>query len=242
MGIIEHVSELVTLDKSLWASGWARWARLESLRSHIPSWIKQPEVDEFNSILEVLQTGSGADFSPFRISPAEVKPRVISGSRATRRSAGYLTYSQDGYCESSLFRRRIEAAWNFGRTLDPFPETKIEPISPQVINVGHMYGSAIQQGTSGSSVQIRFRSEDPNLRDVIDDIKRATTEATDFAPETKSLIIADVSSIEAQLSSPAPKTSIITECLHSVRSAFEGAAGNALYAGIIYEIRKLRGS
>jgi hypothetical protein len=112
------------------------------------------------------------------------------------------------------------------------------PSPPNVINVGNMYSSAIQQGSPNSSVHLTFKTGDADLRHLVDDIKE-TLQKVDLPLNAKSEIVAALGSIESQISSPKPKTSVIRECLHSLRATFESAAGSGLWIAIIYEINRL---
>jgi hypothetical protein len=104
-----------------------------------------------------------------------------------------------------------------------------------------MYGSSIQQGTQGSTVRINFSSDDSDLRRIVDEIKNSM-DNLQLSSAARGQLTADVGTVEAQMRSPHPKTSIITECLHSMRSIFEGMAGHALAMGLVAEITKLIGS
>jgi len=101
-----------------------------------------------------------------------------------------------------------------------------------------MYGSSIQQGTSASNVTINFKSTESDVKNVLANI-RNSVEQIDLSPAAKSQLSAEVNTIEAQLSSPHPKPSIITECLHSAKTILEGATGNVIASGIVIEIAKL---
>lgn len=66
-------------------------------------------------------------------------------------------------------------------------------------------------------------------------------EQLNLAAESADELRAELQTLEAQAESPRPKASVIWECLNSLRSILEGAAGNAVAAGVLYEIGKLLG-
>jgi hypothetical protein len=83
-------------------------ARLESLKENIPSQIGTSEVADYHSILEGLQGACGDDLAAFRISEAEMKPKLIQVQRGSFRGGpGRATYSKEKYCERTLFSRQI---------------------------------------------------------------------------------------------------------------------------------------
>jgi hypothetical protein len=50
---------------------------------------------------------------------------------------------------------------------------------------------------------------------------------------------ADASTVESQLRSSQPKKSVISECLYSIKSILEGAAGTVLAAGLLTHLTPL---
>jgi hypothetical protein len=105
-----------------------------------------------------------------------------------------------------------------------------ETPSSNVVNVGNMYSSSIQQGTRESIVKIAFSTNDPHMGEVLAGLK-TICERLDPKEPARQQVLADVGTIEAQLTSPHPKSSVITECLRSAKTILEGAAGSLLAAG-----------
>ena len=60
-----------------------------------------------------------------RIPDTELKPRIVSVQRGSRRSPGRTTYGKDNYCDSGLFKRQLEALWGYIQKADP--QKKREP-------------------------------------------------------------------------------------------------------------------
>lgn len=114
------------------------------------------------------------------------------------------------------------------------------PTNFNVINVGNMYGSSIQQGIDRSSVVIDYRSQAGELWSFLEEIKKSVDELK-LSEAAKSQLYADTGTVEVQLASPNPKPSIIMESLHSLKTILENAAGSAAAAVLLPHIVKLLG-
>jgi len=114
------------------------------------------------------------------------------------------------------------------------PTCHFPPIN--VISVQTMVNSVIQQGSpAGQQVVDQKLSDTAAVAGLLKDVRAALAELGLPATQRESLG-ADVATAEAQLSSPNAKPSIIGECLRSIRSVLEQAAGSLLAAGIIARI------
>jgi hypothetical protein len=100
-----------------------------------------------------------------------------------------------------------------------------------------MYGSAIQQGTTGSQITINFDVKSTDFKSLIQDI-RTKIPSLNLDQTSANQLYSDVGTIEVQIASPAPKPSVIAESLSSIKTILENAAGNVIAAGIVYEIVK----
>ncbi len=108
-----------------------------------------------------------------------------------------------------------------------------------VLYVGQMLGSTIQQGTIGSSQTVQIGSDSiEEIRVFIKQLKHSLDEL-DLNKDLRGEINAEVATVEAQLASPKPKTSILKEGLISIRRILEGAAGSAIGAQIAKQIPAL---
>jgi hypothetical protein len=107
----------------------------------------------------------------------------------------------------------------------------------QTINVGTMVGSTIQQGTDRSTASVKYNANVNEARSLIGIMQKAL-QNVDLPAVPRSQVEADINTISAQLESPHPKPSVITECFQSARTVFEGAAGNLLAMGVAREIAK----
>lgn len=112
--------------------------------------------------------------------------------------------------------------------------------SSNVVHVENMYGSSIQQGTQGSNVTINFKANESDLRSVLAKIKNSV-DGIELSPAAKGQLTVDIGTVEVQLSSPNPRSSIITECLQSMKTILENAAGSLLASGFVVEVNKFLG-
>ncbi len=109
------------------------------------------------------------------------------------------------------------------------------------ITIGTMINSSIQQA-SPEATQV-FSQGDVRigeLKTLVDQIKNSLDQLT-LSPGDRHDVEADISTIEAQLAASKPKTTIISECLSTIRSVLEGVAGSAIATGLIAGIAKFLG-
>lgn len=109
-----------------------------------------------------------------------------------------------------------------------------------VVHVQNMYGSNIQQGTQGSNVTINYTAKETELRSVLNKVQRSIDELQ-LTADAKSQLRVDIGTVQVQLSSPNPKTSIVAESLRSMRAILENAAGSLIASGLAFEISKYLG-
>lgn len=93
--------------------------------------------------------------------------------------------------------------------------------------------SQIQQDTANSSQSLsNYNIDIDKLRYFVQIIKESIGNL-DTSEQNKSELGADIDTIQTQILSPKPKTSIIHECLRSIRNILEGIAGNVLAARLL---------
>jgi len=110
-----------------------------------------------------------------------------------------------------------------------------------IIHIGQMSNSQIQQGTVGGTQSGTFASLD--LAAVAEFIAGLKTTIPELGLAGDNLVVAqsDIATVEAQLLSPRPKTEIIKESLRSLRNIAKGAVGSLAASGIISGAAKLLG-
>lgn len=115
------------------------------------------------------------------------------------------------------------------------PEEPTEHFVPivNIINVQHMEGSQIQQGTVNSTQTGNFTVEfQENLSGFITLLREKLPELK-VQEEDKSELEADIATVELQLSSSRPKSNIIKECLSSIKRVLEGVTESVVVSGLL---------
>ena len=98
------------------------WAKFEAFRNNIPSWPTEEVAAEFNRIVTDLQDASGEDLTAFMIPDSELKPKIVSVSRATMRRPGRVNYSDKRYCDDNFLHRQIDGIVFYFQGLQSPPE------------------------------------------------------------------------------------------------------------------------
>ena len=97
------------------------------------------------------------------------------------------------------------------------------------LKIDTVIDSQIQQGTVQSTQNQKINSFDyQELKEILKTVKDCL-KSEDLEKTQKGEIEGDIRSIEGQLSKNKPNEDLIRECLHSIRSVFEGVVGNATF-------------
>ena len=99
-------------------------------------------------------------------------------------------------------------------------------ITYNTITIGNMHNSQVQQDTQNSHQKIEQNSFDTDLKKFLEDFIRDISKVKDEA--TAKALLADAETIKSQSTAPVPKRGIIKECLLSIKTTLEGAAGSVL--------------
>lgn len=104
------------------------------------------------------------------------------------------------------------------------PEKATEYFPPvNIINIHHMEGSQIQQGTISSNQTGTFNlTNGAEINDFLEILKQKISELV-LDKEDESEIQSDISTLESQVASSRPKSSIIKESLLSIQRILEGS-------------------
>jgi hypothetical protein len=219
-------------------------ASFEGFRTTLPPTITENCVREYHAIVDALSTASGEALDSFKIGDAELEYKEI-GSRRRSFSGrpGRVIRSNEKSCDSARFQRKIDGLSRYIES-QGYRKAESGPKRParvtHSINVKHMHGSVIQQGTSHSPVTISLDAKSADFRALVQDIKTKIP-ALELDQLSKDQLVSDVATIEAQIASPVPKRSIITECLSSARTILEIAAGDVAAVALVHEIAKYLG-
>lgn len=180
----------------------------------------------------------------FEIGDHELEHKVIGRrGRSFSGRPGSVRRSQDKRCDSNRFQSQIDAlsayleSQGYRKSHIPKSQRQSELTPTHSVHIERMYGSALQQGTTGSQITINFDVKSADFKSLIQNVK-AKIPSLNLDPTSTNQLYADVGTIEVQIASPTPKPSIISESLSSIKAILENAASNVIAAGIVYEIVK----
>lgn len=94
------------------------------------------------------------------------------------------------------------------------------------ISIGLVQNSQVQQDVQGSSQHLDQSAQSIDLETFIEAFSRDISKVNDLTAAQS--LRSDADTIKAQNLSPTPKPGIIRECLGSIKTVLEGAAGNVL--------------
>jgi len=120
------------------------------------------------------------------------------------------------------------------------PDQPTEHFLPiNIINIGSMNNSTLQQGTSYST--INFQLDEKKTTDLEDVIKSLLNiqETLNISVDIQNELISEIHTLESQQKSPRPKGIIISESLKTIRTILESVTGNIMTPIIIDQITKL---
>jgi hypothetical protein len=217
-----------------------RWnvgaARLKGFALNLPTWPHQKHVEEYHSILQDFESSCDSDFSSFRIPDSEL-------NYASKSVGGYFEPHNDQYkyCDSNIFKSKIYGLIHFVVALrnDDVPPKKQSAKEPADIKemaaniyIGEMHGSQFVQHSPGTTIKSSFNAKSVDFGKLVQAIKVAIPDLK-LKKSDADQIHADVATIEAQIESPAPRYTIISESAESIRSILEGLAANVITTGLL---------
>ncbi|MGL6420208.1 hypothetical protein ACSZMW_21690 [Aeromonas allosaccharophila] len=114
------------------------------------------------------------------------------------------------------------------------PTQHFMPIN--ILNVGQMIGSNIQQGVTNSNQSLSISSDFIiEVQKFISELSHSMDQLSLNEDELNELK-AECSTLQAQIESPKPKKSILKECLSSAKNILESATGSAIGAQLATQI------
>jgi hypothetical protein len=124
------------------------------------------------------------------------------------------------------------------------PEQPTEHFPPQTeitINIGgDMIGSAIQSNSAGATQHVEVGDiaigvdVDAQIHELLDKFEAKLSELRqEQAPEAMAELVADITTVRAQMESPKPKKNFIVECLGSIKAVLENGAGGVVTTGLL---------
>ncbi len=137
-----------------------------------------------------------------------------------------------------------DGSWHINRTviIDELVKRDkyLRDMNPQSSSItvhGSVYNSNLQQG-DGLTATINYKAMESDVLRVLAGIERSIDDLG-LSQADKGELVADVGTVKAQLNSPNPKTSVITECFRSIRHVLEHAGGAAMAHGLVAEVVRL---
>jgi len=146
---------------------------------------------------------------------------------------GLASGSSSGVCLTHAGVVEIESALSQ-------PDTPTQHFPVNIIHIGQMSHSQIQQGSIGSTQSGTFAPDLAAVGEFIRSLK-AQLPQLQLAGDDEAVAQSDIATIEMQLASPRPKVEIIKESLRSIRNIAEGAVGSLAASGIVAGVAKLLG-
>ncbi|MFN1584607.1 hypothetical protein [Vibrio rotiferianus] len=121
-----------------------------------------------------------------------------------------------------------------------FPDKPTEHFPPiNILNVETMIGSNIQQGTVQSSQCLKFNNSSiADIAKFIEELKGSLNDLT-LDKSTLQEMKAEIDTVDAQLTSPKPKVSILKECLSSIQRVLEATTGSAIGGHLAIQVPAL---
>ena len=114
---------------------------------------------------------------------------------------------------------------------------------PAVMNITNIHGSItnsqLQQGTHESSQTLTLSQEDSaKLGEFVAEFARVV-DAMALSLDDKAEASSEISTLQAQMKSPKPKSAIISESVKSLFRILEGVASNSIAAGLLHQFAGL---
>ena len=128
-----------------------------------------------------------------------------------------------------------------GALSEPDEPTQYFPPVVNILSIGSVHGSTIQQAGAGSTLSATIRSDEIQMvREIATTLRNSITDlsqVTGRGPELQAM----VTTLESQISMPSPNRTIVGEALKSVRTVLEGAGGTVAGEQILALIKSWLG-
>src|SRR5258706_9475944 len=96
-------------------------ARFLAFRQHQPEMWNRDNVARFHSVIADLEEGYGIDLSSFRVTETEMKPLLVSVTRAplSGRFPARRQYSKELFCDGRVMQERIQGIYLYLQGMEP---------------------------------------------------------------------------------------------------------------------------
>jgi hypothetical protein len=103
-----------------------------------------------------------------------------------------------------------------------------------------MVNSAIQQGSHGSTqiVETKIKEAIPDIKTFLEELK-TSIDKLNLSVDSQQELMAEIKTMDSQVSSPKPKSIIIHESLKTIRNLLEGVASEAMAPLFIQKVTLL---
>lgn len=190
--------------------------------------------------LKLLYDQSGGDTGAM-FNMWKVGQEIGFNSEETRRIVDYLT---DEYLiEPRALGGGIVLTHDGIKEVEQALENPSKPtqhfLPINVINIGTMNNSAVQQGTIDSNLTFQLGSKRVNELDSILKSLNEIKDKLDLVSELHEELISEIQTLEIQKVSPKPKGVIIQESLKTIRTILVTVASNSLTKFVLEKIDKI---
>jgi hypothetical protein len=122
---------------------------------------------------------------------------------------------------------------------EPERPTEYFPPVVNIVHIGTMTGSSVQQGGSGGNFEASVQGADPvALRDLVHELKNALPEL-ERANGRIDELRAHVITLEAQVALSSPNGPIVQEAFRTIRNILEGMASSILTSGLLQQVQAI---
>jgi hypothetical protein len=226
---------------------WGRWSPMPFPNSEIEKLVATvPVLDSVAEVEEILHGARKADAGRISIpfSP-EHAHALMNGQEARFRPMRFVRLQNlCGILDSVrteilnwTLKLEGDGILGEGMTFSRDEQRKAAAVQQSVhYHIGTMTQSQIQHGSDHSSAELNVGSIAPeDVQKFVALLKENTSRFGGNAAQLSS----DADALETQLKMPQPDRSLLRSILMSIKTTLEGAAGNVIASGLLYELGKL---
>lgn len=201
--------------------------------------ITQKKKNRFLFLQKIYEDGNGSTNAVFNM--YEVGKELNFDRNETSNIVSYLM-SEDLLESYSLGGFVIISHWGI-KEVEEVLENPNQPtqhfLPLNIISIGTMTNSSLQQGTNASTININLDSIKLNdIAHILESLKNVQ-DVLDLSVDLHKELISEMQTLQIQKESPKPKSLIINESLKTIRSLLESVSSNVIAAPIIEQITKL---
>jgi hypothetical protein len=208
-------------------------------------------VEHFHEIIDLFERATKKTFPSYRIDPKRLRRKPVP----TRSPLQPYVWSDEKYCPAGYMTQQFSGFFNYihlfrnaviaqhkhimqqaeGMKKGYSGELDTPQPSSLNISIGTMTNSTLMAQSPGATIINKTQTTDPEFIKLIQQIKNALP-SLEIEVDEKKKIAADITTIESQIESPAPKYTIISESFNSIRAVLEGIVANTISTGLLTAI------